>query len=94
MPFGDGTGRLGRGRNCDTVAQSDRMGGGFVRGQGRGFGRGVGQGSGRGRGQGFGFRQVAYQEPTKADEKAYLDSELKSAEEAINVIKKRLQELK
>jgi len=48
MPNRDGTGRLGRGKNCDEVAQSDRMG----RGQGRGFGRLVKEWFGRG----LGFR--------------------------------------
>lgn len=84
MPFGDGTGRLGRGRNCDAVAVSDRAGGGF--GRGRGFGRGFA------RGAGYGFRR--YAEPTKAEEKAQLEAELKSAEADIAEIKKRLQELK
>ena len=46
MPAGDGTGRLGRGKNCDLVAKSDRMG----RGKGLGRGRGLGLGKRLGRG--------------------------------------------
>ena len=42
MPNRDGTGRLGRGRNCDKTAKSDRSG--------RGKGRGSGLGRGRNRG--------------------------------------------
>ncbi|MBT3582435.1 DUF5320 domain-containing protein [Candidatus Woesearchaeota archaeon] len=90
MPNQDGTGRLGRGRNCDDVAISDRTGGGF--GRGRGLGRGLGRGSARG--AGYGFRKTDYQTPTKKDEKSYLTTELKAAEEAISEIKKRLQDLK
>ena len=30
MPARDGTGRLGRGKNCNTTARSDRMGRGRV----------------------------------------------------------------
>ena len=37
MPGGDGTGRLGRGKNCDDIAIGDRAG----RGRGR-RGRGLG----------------------------------------------------
>ena len=45
MPFGDGTGRLGRGKNCDDKATADRMGGRRNRPVGgRGFGRGRGLG--------------------------------------------------
>lgn len=55
MPLGDKTGRLGRGKDCDEVAQADRMGQGRrqlprnKRGQGRGLeqqpvgGRGLGR---------------------------------------------------
>ena len=86
MPNQDRTGRLGRGRNCDDVAISDRAGGGF--GRGRGFGRGAGRGSG------YGFRRTTDKEPTKEDEKSYLESELKAAKDAITEINKRLQELK
>lgn len=32
MPGGDGTGRLGRGKNCNSAAKADRVG----RGRGRG----------------------------------------------------------
>ena len=43
MPNRDGTGRLGRGRNCNSTARGDRAGRGNGFGQagrGRGFGRG------------------------------------------------------
>jgi len=56
MPFGDGTGRLGRGKNCDEKAVADRMGGRRL-GQGQrprdGRGQGLGLGQGRGRGRRF-----------------------------------------
>ena len=60
MPLGDKTGRLGRGKNCDEVAQSDRMGQGRgVRRQPPRDGRGQGQGQGLGwfRGRGLGRRR-------------------------------------
>jgi len=38
MPARDGTGRLGRGKNCDATAKADRVGRG--QGKGRGLGRG------------------------------------------------------
>lgn len=37
MPNRDGTGRLGRGKNCNSVAKADRSG----RGRGRRKGRGM-----------------------------------------------------
>jgi len=46
MPNRDGTGRLGRGLNCDTTARADRAGGSRGRGQG-GKGRGLGRRRGR-----------------------------------------------
>jgi len=52
MPGNDGTGRLGRGKNCDETAKSDRAGGRGQRpmdGRGRPMGRGRGGGRGRGR---------------------------------------------
>ena len=58
MPYGDRTGRLGRGKDCDETARADRIGGQQNpprdgRGEGRGWfgGRGQGQGQGRGRGR-------------------------------------------
>ena len=62
-------------------------------GQGPTSGRGFGP---CGRGYGFrrGSRRPVYSEPTKDEEKAYLEAELKAAEGDIKDIKKRLQELK
>ena len=40
MPRKDGTGRLGRGKSCNSTAKSDRPG----RGKGLGVRRGVGRG--------------------------------------------------
>ena len=98
MPGHDGTGPQGRGPltgrglgNCQGAGSRQGFGRGF--GQGRGFGGGFGRG-GMARGQGFGFSAPAYQEPTKEEEKTYLESELKAAEEDIKAIKKRLSELK
>ena len=45
MPNKDKTGRLGRGKNCDLVAKSDRMGRGKGLGRGGGLGRGLGRGN-------------------------------------------------
>ena len=61
MPLGDKTGRLGRGKDCDEVAQSDRMGRGRgLRrpGAGRGQGRGLGRQPTGGRGLGRRRKQV------------------------------------
>ena len=55
MPFGDKTGRLGRGKDCDETARADRMGGRRRPPEGQEEGRGFGQGFGRGRG--FGRRR-------------------------------------
>ena len=46
MPNEDGTGRLGKGKDCDEKAKADRVGG-AGRGRGRGRGRGNGRGAGR-----------------------------------------------
>ncbi len=82
MPNRDGTGPMGQGPLTG-------RGMGPCRG---GFRRGIGLGRGFGIGRGLGLRQ--YAEPTKEEEKAYLEAELKSAEEDIKEIKKRLAEIK
>lgn len=52
MPYGDKTGRLGRGKDCDEKARADRMGRQRRPPQdGRGEGRGWFGGRGRGRGR-------------------------------------------
>jgi hypothetical protein len=91
MPFGDRTGRLGRGRNCDSVAIGDRVGG-F--GRGRGFGCRGGFGRGFGRGMFAEGPNYAPARITKADEKEMLKTEQKAIEQDLKDIKKRLQELK
>ncbi len=84
MPYRDGTGPLGEG---------PLTGRGFgLCGRTRRFSRGFGFRQGFGRG--FGFRTTSIAEPTKEEEKAYLEAELKAAEEELKEIKKRLQELK
>lgn len=45
MPNKDGTGRLGRGKGCNSTAKGDRAGRG--RGQGRGRGNGFGRPKGK-----------------------------------------------
>jgi hypothetical protein len=76
-------------------------------GFGRGFGRGGGRGLGRrwGRGRGFWWRGYSdpyyyqqpymdvYPQPTKEEEKTYLESMIKSLEEEIKMIKERLQKI-
>ena len=49
MPNGDGTGRLGKGKNCNTTAKAARVSRGIRRGVRSGLGRGRGRGVGRGR---------------------------------------------
>jgi len=109
MPGGDKTGpwgfgpRTGRavgycaGFNVPGYANPG-YGRGFGRGGGRGFGRGF-----RGRGRGFWGRGVypypapyypeAYPEPSKEEEKAYLEDMVEGLEEEIKTIQGRLQEL-
>lgn len=48
-PYGDGTGRLGRGKDCDEKAKADRIGGRNPPQDGRGEGRGWFGGRGQGR---------------------------------------------
>lgn len=76
-------------------------------GFGRGFGRGLGRGSRRsywGRGRGFWRRGYVdpywqhpyfdfYQQPSKDEEKSYLEDMIKSLEEEMKRIRERLQEL-
>jgi hypothetical protein len=76
-------------------------------GYGRGFGRGWGRGFGRGfwgRGRGFWWRGVYpypapyypetyYPEPSREQEKAYLEDMVKGLEEEMKMIRERLQEL-
>ncbi len=77
-------------------------------GFGRGFGRGWGRGFGRGfwgRGRGFWRRSYGYPynwpqpyidvypQPSKDEEKTYLEDMIKSLEEEIKSIRQRLQEL-
>lgn len=82
MPAGDQTGPSGLGPLTGRGLGPCGRGYGFGRGLGRGFRRG------------FGFQRMPYVEPTKNEEKAYLEAELKAAEEDIEAIKKKLQELK
>ena len=76
---------------------------GFGRGWGRGWGRGFGRGF-RGRGRGFWWRDYddpyypppytgVYPQPTKEEEKTYLENMLKNLEEEIKMMKDRLLEL-
>ncbi len=51
-----------------------------VRGFSRGFGRG--------------FRRFTYAEPTKEEERGYLNNEIKALETEIEAVKKKLGELK
>jgi hypothetical protein len=69
-----------------------------LRGRGRGFGRGIG-----GRGRGFRWKDTypylpvygpeIYPEPSREDEKAYLEDLVKGLEEELKMIRERLQEL-
>ena len=76
--------------------------------RGRGFGRGRGQGFGRGfwgRGQGFGrggyypesepipYYRASYPEPSRGEEKHYLEETIKGLEGELKAIKERLQEI-
>jgi hypothetical protein len=76
---------------------------------GRGYGRGWGRGFGRGFGRGRGFyhrdyyqepyyepapiQRAPYQQPTRDEEKAYLEDMIKNLEQEIKSMKDRLQEL-
>jgi hypothetical protein len=79
---------------------SPSYGRGFGRGQGRGFARGF---RGRGRGFGRGYDDYDYRpqqsytnepyQPTKDEEKKYLENMVKSLEEEIKLIQEKLQQL-
>ncbi len=103
MPGGDRTGPLGHGpmtgRASGYCARNNRPGyanPGFGRGFGRGFWR---------RGRGFWWRGYdspyyrpqsytnVYFQPTKEEEKTYLENIIKSLEDEMKMIKERLQEL-
>lgn len=107
MPYGDRTGPEGRGprtgRGLGYCAGYDSPG--YTRGVGRGMGRGFGRGRGRGFGRGFGRRAhyddappesyyvPVYREPAPEDEKKYLEGYVKSLEEELEAVKKRMKEL-
>jgi hypothetical protein len=102
MPGGDRTGPAGlgpmTGRSQGYCAgypepgyTNPRYGRGFGRGLGRGFSRGY-----WGRGRGFwrkGYYPELYypREPTKEEEKTYLEKMVKDLEEEIKTIKERIQ---
>ena len=109
MPGGDRTGPWGLGPRTGRAAgycagynipgyANLRYSRGFGRGRGRGFGRGF-----WGRGRGFGWRGMypnpapfypeTYPEPSKEEEKVYLEDMVKGLEEEIKMIRERLQEL-
>ena len=106
MPGGDRTGPAGRGPMTGRAAGycSDYPEPGFANpryGFGRGIGRGFGRGFGRGywgRGRGFGWRDnypepYHYPEPTKEEEKTYLEKMVKDLEEDIKAIRERIQDI-
>ena len=98
MPGGDRTGPTGRG---PMTGRSEGYCAGYPEpgytnpGYGRGLGRGQGKGFGRGywgRGRGF-WRRDSYPEPTKDEEKTYLEKMVKGLEEEIKAIRERIQEM-
>jgi hypothetical protein len=102
MPGGDRTGPWGLGPRTGRVAgycTGNNVPGyanpGF--GPGFGFGRGRGRGFGRGfhrRGRGFWGQGVyPYPEPSREEEKAYLEDVVKGLDEEMKMIRERLQEL-
>ena len=104
MPGGDRTGPTGRGpmtgRGAGYCAGNPDPG--YAKpGYGRGFGRGLGRGFGRGywgRGRGFSRRgnypePYYHPEPTKEEEKSYLEKMVKGLEEEIKAIRERIQEI-
>jgi len=109
MPGGDRTGPWGIGPRSGRAAgycSGYDMPGYANPGYDRGFGRGRGRGFGRGywgRGRGFGWRNIypypasynpeTYTEPSREEEKAYLEDMVKNLEEEIKTIKQRIQEL-
>jgi len=109
MPGGDRTGPRGLGPRTGRAAgycAGYPVPGYANPGYGRGFGRGWGRGFGRGfwgRGRGFWGRGAypypapyypeIYPEPSKEDEKAYLEDVIKGLDEEMKMIRERLQEL-
>jgi hypothetical protein len=115
MPGGDGTGPTGQGPMTGRGAGfcAGYSVGGYANPLPR---RGMGFGRGRGIGRGRGFRRMAFaqvtpvdrivpvypaQQPTKEQEKQYLENEVKSIEveedalkQELETVKKRLAELK
>jgi len=104
MPGGDRTGPWGLGPRSGRAAGycAGYPVPGYARGFGRGWGRGFGRGF-RGRGRGFWWRGTypnpapyypdVYPEPSKEEEKAYLEDMMKGLEEEIKMIRERLNEL-
>jgi len=106
MPGGDRTGPLGfgsrTGRGLGYCAGFDNPG---YMNPGPGFRRGFGRGLGRGFGRGRGFwwrgyidpyyrpQPYVYNQPSKEEEKRYLEETVKDLEEEIKNIRNRLQEL-
>ena len=104
MPGGDRTGPTGRGPMtgrsvgyCTGYPEPGYASPGYGRGLGRGLGRGFGRGF-WGRGRGFWRRDYSpepyhTQEPTKEEEKTYLEKMVKGLEEEIKAIRERIQEI-
>ena len=91
MPGGDRTGPAGRGPMTGRAAGycSDYPEPGFANPR-YGFGRGIGRG--------FGWRDnypepYHYPEPTKEEEKTYLEKMVKDLEEDIKAIRERIQDI-
>jgi hypothetical protein len=105
MPYGDGTGPVGKGpvtgRGFGFCQGFDHPGNAL--GPGRGKGRGAGRGFNRGYGQGFGFRagyshyvNYGFPEPVEYSperEKEYLKNRIDSLEKTITSLKKRMNDL-
>ena len=104
MPGGDRTGPIGRGPMtgravgyCAGYPEPGYSNPSYRRGLGRGGGRGVGRGF-WGRGRGFWRRDYSPEpyytpEPTKEEEKTYLENMVKGLEEEIKAIRERIQAL-
>ncbi|MDG6218158.1 MAG: DUF5320 domain-containing protein [Candidatus Thermoplasmatota archaeon] len=104
MPGGDRTGPLGHGpmtgRALGYCSGSNIPGyanPGFGRGLGRGLRRGFGRGfRGRIYGEPYNLQQPSqnvYPQPTRDEEKTYLEDTIKRLDEEMRKIKERLQEL-
>lgn len=105
LGYGSRTGRgLGycSGYDSPGFTKGYPRGRGFGRGRGRGFGRGF---WGRGRGYWYGntypepyyrpapYERDIYPQPTKEEEKSYLENIVKDLEDELKSVKERLQEL-